>query len=255
MSGGDLGDLQNGLTSVGLMKSSLFIMTLFTFLVPALIFTWMEHRRGAFSFLGLREAPRLSWLLVTSAMLILMMPIIQYSFGINQQLPLPDWMSDMEDSAAETLQQLLVMKNPVELLLNLALIALLPALGEEIFFRGVIQRYGYGLFKNPAVSIWITALLFSAIHLQFEGFIPRFLLGLFLGYLFYWSSNLWLPILAHFLNNALMLVIAFFTPEDQLALDEAALPDLPVLVVVLATLLLIPAILFMKNISTAKNDL
>ena len=89
------------------------------------------------------------------------------------------------------------------------IIALIPAFGEELLFRGLIQK---GLFKswgNIHLAIWLSAFLFSALHLQFLGFIPRFLIGGLLGYLFFWSGSIWLPILAHFVNNATAVLLSF----------------------------------------------
>ena len=105
--------------------------------------------------------------------------------------------------------------------------AILPAVGEELLFRGLLQQKLFSCFKNIHISIWITAFLFSALHLQFFGFFPRFLLGALLGYMFYWSGSLWLPIIAHFTNNALALLMSFFisknmisTDLDQIGIDE-----------------------------------
>ena len=246
-------DFQGELPGGSSLKMSLFIMTIFTFLIPALLFTWLIFKKNSSAFLGLSKSPKLSWLAMVGAMLILLMPIIQFSFELNQGLPLPSWMSKMEDSANDTLIQLLQMEHLGHLLVNIGLIAILPALGEELLFRGVIQKYLYSIFAKPQISVWVTAFLFSAIHLQFEGFIPRFLLGLFLGYLYYWTKNLWLPIVAHFLNNAMMLVFAYTMPEDQFAVEEAALPDIPLLVVVLALVLLIPGIQFFHKIRISEG--
>jgi hypothetical protein len=91
---------------------------------------------------------------------------------------------------------------------NIFLIALIPAFGEELFFRGAVQ----GIIQekmNVKFAIWITAIVFSAIHMQFYGFLPRMLLGAFFGYLLFWSENLWLPIAAHFTNNAVAIVFYY----------------------------------------------
>jgi hypothetical protein len=88
------------------------------------------------------------------------------------------------------------------------LIAFIPALGEELFFRGALQQI-FQNKKNAIMAIWLTAFIFSAIHFQFYGFVPRFLLGAFFGYLLVWSGNLWLPVLAHFANNAIAIVFYY----------------------------------------------
>ena len=95
----------------------------------------------------------------------------------------------------------------------------MPAIGEEFFFRGVLQRLFSEWFRNAHVAIIVTAFIFSAIHFQFYGFIPRFLLGLFLGYMFYWSGTLWLPIIIHFINNGLAVLVAFLAARGLLNVD------------------------------------
>jgi membrane protease YdiL (CAAX protease family) len=93
---------------------------------------------------------------------------------------------------------------------NLLIMAVIPAIGEELLFRGVIQQQLHFRLKNPHMAIWITAMLFSAIHMQFYGFIPRMLLGAFFGYLMVWTQSLWVPVLAHFLNNAGAVSMQYF---------------------------------------------
>jgi membrane protease YdiL (CAAX protease family) len=86
--------------------------------------------------------------------------------------------------------------------LNIMIIAVLPAISEELIFRGVFQKIFQNIFRSGHLAVWFTSFLFSAIHLQFYGFLPRFILGLIFGYLFLWSRNLWFPVIAHFINNA-----------------------------------------------------
>ena len=104
------------------------------------------------------------------------------------------------------------------LFINLLMIAIIPAIGEEFFFRGLLQRIFSNWVRNTHWGIIISAFLFSAIHMQFYGFFPRFLLGAMFGYLFVWSGSLWLPVLAHFINNSLA-VIAYYLVSIRV-LDE-----------------------------------
>jgi membrane protease YdiL (CAAX protease family) len=107
------------------------------------------------------------------------------------------------------------------MILNVFMIAVLPAIGEELIFRGVFQKILCSLFKSGHLAVWATAFIFSALHLQFFGFIPRFILGLIFGYLFLWSGTLWLPVISHFVNNTVPTVAAYihgfgnnFAPEN-----------------------------------------
>src|SRR5690606_9164914 len=94
----------------------------------------------------------------------------------------------------------------LQMVLAFVVVVVLPAIGEEIVFRGMIQNDFYRATRNAHLSIWITAILFSAIHLQFYGFFPRMFLGALFGYLYFWSGNLWMPVLAHFVNNGFTLI-------------------------------------------------
>jgi membrane protease YdiL (CAAX protease family) len=162
-------------------------------------------------------------------------------------------MTTLEDDASNTLETILSAQSVKILLINLLLVALLPALGEELIFRGIVQQFGYRFFRNPVMSIWITALVFSAIHLQFEGFIPRFILGLFLGYLFFWTKNLVVPVIAHFFNNGLMLVMSYFNPELMADLEETPMPDLPWYSVFVSIILLVPLVFYFRQIGKGET--
>jgi membrane protease YdiL (CAAX protease family) len=153
------------------------------------------------------------------------LPIAQTTYWINQQLPIPEWASEMERSATGMLEGLLVMESPVELLYNLLVVAVLPAIGEELLFRGLMQQQLERGTGRPHLAVWLTALVFSAIHLQFEGFIPRLLLGAGLGYLFYWTRNLWIPIIAHFIFNGGQVVARYFAEDETAALDLEEVQD------------------------------
>lgn len=227
----------------------LFLSQLFTFLLPALIFAWMVFKKRMWSFWGFQHTVQPGWILASVLMLFLLLPIIQYSYQLNQVIPLPEWMTALENDANNTLEAILGTQSINVLVINILLVALLPALGEELIFRGIIQQFGYRFFKNPVSSVWITAFIFSAIHFQFEGFIPRFILGLFLGYLFYWTKNLLIPIIAHFFNNGLMLVASFFHPEMIADLEDTPMPDLPWYSVIISIVILLPLVFYFRQLN------
>ena len=120
----------------------------------------------------------------------------------------------------QTTKKFLKMSNYSDLLFNILLIAIIPAIGEELVFRGYLQKKISNRISNIHISICITAIIFSAIHFHFQAFIPRFILGLVLGYLFVWSKSIWLPILAHFINNFQALIVSFFTLNKKLEIDH-----------------------------------
>ena len=159
------------------------------------------------------------WRLVLLLILlfVLFLPILNFTVELNKLLVLPDWLSELEnwmrnaeDSAAVKTKALLKMDNYQDLLFNIFLIGILPAVGEELAFRGVVQKVLIGERENPHIGIWGAAFIFSFIHFQFFGFLPRLLLGAFFGYLFYWSKSIWLPILGHFVNNTSAVLVAYY---------------------------------------------
>ena len=119
----------------------------------------------------------------------------------------------MEKDTAKQMEALLKVNKPVDILVNLVIIAVLPAICEELCFRGALQRIMIHCTKNPWVGIIVTSVLFSALHLQFQGFLPRMFLGIVLGALYWYSGSLWTSILAHFVNNGVQVVAVSFAPQ------------------------------------------
>jgi len=149
-----------------------------------------------------------------------------------------EWASAKEAQLKELTEYLTRFDNIGGLLVGILVIAVLPALGEEIVFRGLAQPMFHRLFNNPHAGIWVAAFLFSFIHLQFYGFFPRFLLGALFGYIYYWSGNLWYPIFAHFVNNGFTLVMLYMYQQqvtDMNVEDTESVPIYSALLALLAT--------------------
>jgi uncharacterized protein len=134
-------------------------------------------------------------------------PLTSWLIELNKSIQLPSWAESKEIDLKKLTEILAYYNNTPEFFIALLVIAILPALGEEILFRGIIQNEFFAILKNPHAAIWVTGFLFSFIHFQFFGFFPRMLLGVLFGYLYYWSGNLVIPILIHFINNALTLIV------------------------------------------------
>jgi len=195
------------------LRLSMGISHLFSFIVPSILLALFFKKVGQVNMLDFSPTP--SWSLTGLGILFLYasMPVAQALYWLNKQLPLPDWATQLEDSSAHMIQYLLTMESPLEIFLALLVVAVLPAIGEELVFRGFLQKQLYKILPSPHLSIIIAALLFSLMHFQFEGFLARAFLGGCLGYLYYWSGSLWLPIIAHFFHNAIQ-VVAFLYLED-----------------------------------------
>lgn len=156
-----------------------------------------------------------TWPLLAAMLLIFCaVPFTTALAAWNATLHLPDswhaveqWMRAQEDQAQRLTQALTRFTSPAQALAALVVLAGIPAVGEELVFRGLIQR-GLGRWlHSPHGSVWLTAAVFSLLHVQFFGFVPRFILGVALGYLYLWSDNLLVPIAAHFAQNAGQLVL------------------------------------------------
>ena len=218
--GVSLPELLNGLNEGSPLPDRNFVRTvnlishLLTFTLPALVLVYFLYRSSWLRFLRLDRRPRgltAGWGVI---FLLTAFPLVQFTYWLNRQIPLPEWVSRMERSASGMIEGLLVMDGPAELLFNLFVVAVAPAIGEELVFRGIVQQKLQRLTRRPILAIWITAVLFSAFHLQFMGFIPRMLLGAMLGYLFWWTGNLWICIIAHFFINALQIIGQYAIGKD-----------------------------------------
>jgi uncharacterized protein len=199
----------------------------FTFMLPALVFGFWKYRSAWSSFFTFKNLPRINHLFLGAVILLAAIPFVQYVFLLNKMIPLPDWMKSVEDDTEKLIKGLLKVESPYETLINIVVISIIPAIGEELVFRGVLQQKLYQLFaKNPHIAIWVAAAVFSAIHVQFEGFFPRMILGAVLGYLFYFTKSLWVAIFAHFANNFVQ-IIAFQAQESgtiQTDLEKMEMP-------------------------------
>ena len=220
-------DLSSSLSDYSIPKSvnALKFLQLFTsvglFIVPPLLFVYFTGFQ-----LQLSQKINRQTVLLAIAIMLIANPFVAYLMQWNQSLVLPDfletvqrWMEASEQKAMQLTEAFLAMNSMGDLFINLFLIALIPAIGEELLFRGVLQQLFAKWTGKIHLAIFISAFLFSAIHMQFFGFLPRLVLGLILGYMFYWSKNLWLPILAHFTNNALAILFTYHFVADKVQID------------------------------------
>jgi hypothetical protein len=144
-------------------------------------------------------------------------PLINWMAELNSLMPAPEWMHDSEKEAAAITKIFLQMNGAGDFMINLLMIALIPAIGEELLFRGLFQPLFQKITNNPHLGIWLAAILFSALHMQFLGFFPRMFMGAAFGYLLLWSGSLWLPIVGHFINNAGAVFIAFLIQKNGIS--------------------------------------
>jgi len=198
------------------------------FVVPPLILAYL-FQGNIREYLYLKRSADPSTLLLVVVLMLAVAPLINFLGALNSQMSLPDWMSGIErwmrnseENAAMLTEAFLNVETLWGLAFNLFMIALLPAIGEELLFRGIIQKIFTRMTHSNHWGIWISAILFSAMHMQFFGFVPRMLLGALFGYLLVWSGSMWFAILGHFINNALAVIVLYFAHNGAInpAIEE-----------------------------------
>lgn len=204
--------VRNGITPPKIRIATI-VQDIMMFILPALVTAMLVTRRPA-ELLGVDYFPArfLPWLL-SIATLLFSIPAMESLIKWNEGLSLPpsmqgieDWMRQAEDNAAQMIYVLTGGTSIGSLIMSILIVGIFAGFSEELLFRGGLQRLlSTGGFNHHA-AIWITAFIFSAIHMQFFGFFPRLLLGAFFGYLLYWTGSLWIPIVIHALNNTIVVV-------------------------------------------------
>lgn len=199
-------------------------------------------------------------LLLTGLIVILFMIPNSFFIEWNANLGMPDflkefeaWARQSEDRAAELTSFLTTFTSFSDFALAFIVIAVLPGIGEELLFRGMLQPELKRATGNIHAAIWISAILFSAIHLQFFGFVPRMLLGVLFGYLYYWSGNIVVPMLAHFINNGFSVVMIYLHQLKIVNFDMESTEAAPPMMVVLFTIITFGLLLYLKKFHQEKN--
>ena len=203
------------LTETGLLKLSQLLLSVGVIVLPPIVLAYLISEKPQ-HFL-LLDKKKMNWtdLILVVIFMILIIPFINLLGDLNHQLVLPKmfsgielWMKTSEEQATALTEKFLKVNTFQGLLINIFLISVIPAIGEELYFRGALQGVIRD-WKGVKTSIWITAIIFSTIHFQFYGFVPRMLMGAFFGYLLVWSENMWLPIVAHFTNNVIAVLFYY----------------------------------------------
>ena len=206
---------------VAMMRIAVVVQDIFMMIVPAVV-TALIVTRQPVRLLAIGTAPTGRQTLLAVLVMLVSSPLMSWIIKLNASVHLPESMAAleaslraMEDAAEATVQLMLGGHTPANLLLNILLIGVLAGFSEELFFRGAMQRLLGTTRMSQTAAIWITAIVFSAVHFQFFGFVPRLLLGAYFGFLLVWSGSLWLPILIHTLNNSLFVVLQHFTGSGE----------------------------------------
>ncbi len=235
------------------------------FIVPALL-TWkMCFKTNPLKSIDAEKVPSIQMIGITLLIYFVGMPALNQIVYWNQEISLPDmfsgfekWCRDMEDQAEMLTQGLLSSTSLMPTIVNILLIGVLTGIGEEFFFRGAFQKMLIWCKVNPHASIWTAAVVFSALHFQFFGFIPRLLLGAFFGYLYWWSGNIWVNSFAHALNNSLVIISTWCINKGYLSEDfdmygvsEIGFPTLAIISLILTAAIIY--LLYTKGVLKGKR--
>lgn len=249
-----LAELENIMSGTNLtgntavLKYAQFSQQAGLFLLPTLISVWMIKKEGD-SFLKLDRKPGMVPIAYVIVIALAFIQVNVYTATLNEKLVMPgsfsgiqEWMRDKEDIASRLTSILLGSGSAGGLILNIFILAIMPAICEEFLFRGLVQQLFVRIFRSGHIGIFVTAIVFSSIHLQFYSFLPRFLLGIVFGYIFLWSGNLWYPVIAHFLNNLIPVLFTYISSSGKSSLQEGTGMDsaarFPFVAVILLVVLL-----------------
>jgi uncharacterized protein len=215
------------------------------FVIPAILLAWMAGKNPA-KYLMINTKPDAKQVFLGCCIVIASFPIIGLLLEVNMQLSLPEflkplenWIFESEESAKLVTERFLSVSTTQGLLINIFIIAVLPAFGEEFIFRGVLMKILKQWTSNPHLAVWLSAIIFSAIHIQFLGFLPRLFLGALFGYMVMYSGSLWIAIIAHFVNNAAAVIAFYFyhNKMTEIQLDDIGKGDSGIYLIILSILI------------------
>lgn len=203
----------------------LTLQDVLAFILPGIIAMTLFYRQP-FQAMSLDRAPGWKWIAIVVAFYLVSLPAMNWLVSINESMTLPSWMGGLEqwmrsseDAAIATTEQLLDIHSVGRLLATIFVVGFMAGLSEEILFRGAMLRTMQDSRLGTHAVVWIVAIVFSAIHMQFYGFLPRMVLGLWLGYLLVWSGSLWVPIIAHTLNNSAVILFNYLSNTGMVSED------------------------------------
>ncbi len=229
------------------------------FVLPSVLFYFFYELKHQTSFFDFRTLQR-PWVLVGLLALfwLAFLPLESFLYHSFKAIRLPESLRFL-DSASGRYAQLsgvFLSADWSDFALNFLAVALVAALGEELFFRGVIQKQLFLYTKNPHVAIVATGFLFALMHFEFNNFVARSLLGCFLGYVYWWTGNLNMCIFYHFINNGIAVVVAFLQARQVVGVDfmEEDLPQFPFYVIIFSVILVVLLCLLIKKYACKTSD-
>lgn len=235
------------------------VSTLATFLIPAMVFSRLKTGNSTFFLLG-QKAPNLRLLALIPGIILFFLPLIdiihQYNSNFHFQNPeLEAQLRALTKQGESMILSLLNNKSPIVFCLNFLMVAILPALCEEFFFRGALQNLFIEKFKHIHIGIILSAIIFSAIHGDIYGFVPRASLGIIFGYLVVWGGSIWYSVFAHFLFNGMQAIMMYIALMNNKNLDEGTSGSFEPSQTILFTTFFIFLMLSFFTIAKQKNEI
>lgn len=222
----------------GLSSVVLFILTSLAY------WRWIEKKSVAD--FNSRRIPPVSVFFFVFILQMAFLPFNSYLAGINENIRLPAGLSELENvlkemerAAAEITEFLAKSDTFPQLFMNILVIGVIAGIGEELVFRGIVLRKLLKGLNNEHVAVWLSAIIFSAIHFQFYGFFPRMMLGALFGYLYVWTGNIGIPIAAHIFNNTVAVILFHLIHKGVVSPELEKMDSIPMPWVVASTLVFI----------------
>ncbi|HPY83259.1 MAG: CPBP family intramembrane metalloprotease [Bacteroidales bacterium] len=208
------------LNNITLIQTALIKQAIVIFLIPAIILLYAYTKRP-FYFIGITSAINIRTLGLFLGVMILFIPGINLLSSINflaadHIFAKESLFFKMYQQNEKLLEFITQHPSSGNILLQLFIMAIIPAITEEFFFRGMLQTYFIRLFTNKHFAIFFTAAIFSILHADIYNFIPRTIIGCMYGYIFIWHGSLWIPIIAHFMHNASVVIVLHFISKGTL---------------------------------------
>lgn len=245
------------ISELNMLRISQITSQLLLFVFPPLIYACLVNEKPIAS-LEFNKT-KAYWFLLGLAMMYAIMPLNTVFSEWNADLKLPEsmkaleeMMKSLQEAAQETTEKMVNVNNIGGLIINLIMIAGLAALGEELLFRSLLQTSLIKICKNAHIGIFIASAVFSFIHFEFYGFLPRLVLGLLLGYMFYFSKSIWVPMLMHFANNGTIVVLYFLNNKGITNIDIETFGKTSIPVLIISIIVMIA--LFYFSIKCSKKE-
>jgi len=238
---------------IAFLKCYQLVNQIGVFIIPVIVYSILVSK-SLTSYLSLERKPRILGILISGLVIYTLLPFNQYLLNLNQNLHFPEMLSGVEkwmkayETEADNLTEAFLKSDSIwVLLVNMFIVAIVPAFGEEWLFRGVLLKLFKQITGNYHWAVLITAFLFASLHLQFMSFLPRFILGILLGYLFVITRNLWVPIFAHLINNASSVILYYLYFNGKTNIPAEDFGSTPNVVYISGSLLITVWLLFILS--------